>query len=198
MKNKFNLVVALSFLSIWIACSSNETSEHKTNQDSAYVQEGFDVSSAAQAALLQHLTQAIETGGPEYAVQYCNLKASEVMDSISRIHNCTVSRITDRNRNADNALKSDDDKTIWNYFKNENPAQSRRDTLLTDQINHTYYRPIKIGMPACLKCHGKPGIDIDSQTLSRIDSLYPDDLAKNYESGDLRGLWKIQFHVNQP
>jgi len=30
-------------------------------------------------------------------------------------------------------------------------------------------------------------------TLAVIDSLYPKDLAKNYQSGDLRGLWKIEF-----
>jgi hypothetical protein len=56
-----------------------------------------------------------------------------------------------------------------------------------------YYKPIRIAMPACLKCHGSAEKDIDPKTLAIIRQKYPDDLATNYKEGDLRGLWKITF-----
>ena len=48
-------------------------------------------------------------------------------------------------------------------------------------------------MSTCLKCHGKPDIDIAQGTLKKINQLYPNDLAKGYKLDDLRGLWKIEF-----
>jgi len=48
-------------------------------------------------------------------------------------------------------------------------------------------------MPACMKCHGQAGKEIDAKTMEIISQKYPDDLATGYKEGDLRGLWKITF-----
>ncbi len=48
-------------------------------------------------------------------------------------------------------------------------------------------------MPACLKCHGLPGKDIDANTLALLQKKYPEDKATGYKLGDLRGAWKISF-----
>jgi cytochrome c553 len=58
-----------------------------------------------------------------------------------------------------------------------------------------YYKPIRIVMPACLKCHGVPGTDIDSVTIQKLQSLYPADLATGYRLNDFRGLWKVEFKM---
>ena len=55
-----------------------------------------------------------------------------------------------------------------------------------------YYKPIKTGMPTCLKCHGSSA-EIESKTLALINEKYPDDKAVGYSQGDLRGMWKIKF-----
>ena len=59
-----------------------------------------------------------------------------------------------------------------------------------------YYKPIRIALPACLKCHGEPISDIDVATSEKIQNLYPADLATGYKLNDFRGLWKIEFPVN--
>ncbi len=46
--------------------------------------------------------------------------------------------------------------------------------------------------PACLKCHGSTN-DINEETLEIIQARYPSDRATNYQLGDFRGSWKIQF-----
>ena len=56
---------------------------------------------------------------------------------------------------------------------------------------YTYYSPI-IMSGFCLNCHGSK--EFIGGTYEYILSLYPDDLAIDYRSGDLRGLWRIDFN----
>ncbi len=186
-------IYLLSALIFSFSCSGNKSTEKTTENISTYYSLGKEVSAIAQGTLIQNLSKAIEAGGPSYAVEFCNLKAMELIDSISISNKCVVSRVTDLNRNPGNFISSEEDKSIWNYYKNEASEKAAHDTVVETPESIVYFKPIKIGMPTCLKCHGEPGVDIDQNTLSVIDSLYPKDLARNYKSGDLRGLWKIEF-----
>jgi cytochrome c553 len=56
-----------------------------------------------------------------------------------------------------------------------------------------YYKPIRTGMPACLKCHGNTETDINAATKAKLNELYPNDLATGYKLNDFRGLWKVEF-----
>ena len=192
MRAILNLFLLASM--ILASCTGNNTSEDGSIDRSIYLKRGAEISGTSQSALIKHLNAAMEEGETAYAVQFCNLRAIEVIDSISKLNNCLVSRVSDRNRNPDNELDTESDKNIWSYYKSAVNGIALSDTVLQAEGRMVYYRPIKIGMPTCLKCHGKPGVDIDEATLAVIDSLYPNDLAKNYESGDLRGLWKIEFN----
>jgi hypothetical protein len=40
----------------------------------------------------------------------------------------------------------------------------------------------------CLACHGE---NIDSITRTRLEKLYPDDQARGYKAGDIRGAFSI-------
>ncbi len=48
-------------------------------------------------------------------------------------------------------------------------------------------------MPACLKCYGNTGNEIDPASLEKLNSFYPNDLATGYKLQDFRGLLKIEF-----
>ena len=67
------------------------------------------------------------------------------------------------------------------------------DTVVHTENEVLFYKSIRLGMPACLKCHGKPETDINSETLTVLKDKYPNDLAINYSIGDFRGAWKIVF-----
>lgn len=193
MKRTDLLIYLFVTLVLYSSCTGKRSLEKTTENISTYYSLGKEVSESAQGALIQHLSKAIEEGGPAYAVQFCNLKAMEVIDSISMVNNCVVSRVTDLNRNPGNFISSEEDKNIWTYYTNEISEKAAADTVVETPGSIVYFKPIKIGMPTCLKCHGQPGVDIDQNTMLVIDSLYPKDLARNYKSGDLRGLWKIEF-----
>lgn len=142
----------------------------------------------AQKALLAHVSSAIEKGGTEYAVDFCNLKALAITDSLSEQYGYSISRITDRNRNPENGLETETERLIFEQFKENNELT---DSLLIVNNQLHFYKRINAGMPACIKCHGKPETDIESGTLTKIKSLYPADLATGYALNDFRGLWKI-------
>jgi len=175
------------------SCVSKKDSKENDVDLGKYMLAGSEVSGMAQTVLIKNLTEAIEVGGTRHAVQFCNLNASAILDSVSAANNCIVSRVTDKNRNPENLISNQHDKSMWDYYNGRNSENVQADSLLQLSDEFIFYRPIRIGMPTCLKCHGNPELDIDEATKGAIDSLYPADLAKNYKLGDLRGLWKIEF-----
>lgn len=181
MKKLFILVLVI----VLTSCSVKIEKE-KYNQ---IQQQGNEISNLAQATLLANVGKAIQQGGPEYAVEFCNLKASSIIDSLNQANNCTISRVSEKNRNANNLLKTANEKELWQVFQNSN----QKDTVLLENKNLVYYKRINIAMPACLKCHGFSETDINAATAEKLQKLYPNDLATGYSLYDFRGLWKIEF-----
>jgi len=154
-----------------------------------YQKKGNEISALAQSTLLANVGKAIQTGGPEYAVEYCNLNASAIIDSINRTNNCSISRVTEKYRNPLNKINGKTENVLWTMYQ----EGMTNDTLLEIENHLVYYKPIKIALPACLKCHGQPVNDINKETSKKLKVLYPNDLAQGYRMNELRGLWKIEF-----
>ena len=176
------LLVAIFFFH---ACNSSMDKETYAK----YQKQGNEISNLAQATLLANVGQAIQTGGPEYAVEFCNLEASGIVDSLNLVYQCEISRVSDKNRNPQNALTTDIDQKLWQVFK-DNPIS---DTVIQAGPSVMYFKRINTAMPACLKCHGVPGNEISEATMDKLHELYPNDLATGYQLNDFRGLWKIRF-----
>lgn len=95
--------------------------------------------------MLENVASAIETGGTEYAVEFCNTKAILLTDSISKTNQIRIQRLSDKNRN--NAIKTDIDKIAWQRIN-----QNEKEFLLTGNNNEVYYyKPIILGVPTCVK-----------------------------------------------
>uniref|UniRef100_UPI003216429E c-type heme family protein n=1 Tax=uncultured Draconibacterium sp. TaxID=1573823 RepID=UPI003216429E len=150
---------------------------------------GNEISGKVQATLLSNVGTAIQYGGAEHAVEFCNLKAGAIVDSLNHEFDCKITRITNKTRNAENGLSSSQEMEFWKIFE----ANTLADTVVKEANALVFYKPIRIGMPACLKCHGNTESDIDTATRQKLRKLYPNDLATGYRLNDLRGLWKIEF-----
>lgn len=182
--NKLLIALATLFL---ISCSSKINKE--TNSE--YRKKGNEISTLTQSVLLANVGQAMQKGGAASAVEFCNLQASSITDSLNSVNNCVIKRVSVKNRNPENDLKTEAEENLWAIFSEGN----LNDTLIDENKKLIYYKPIKIALPACLKCHGQPGSDIDENTLAKLQNLYPADLATGYKLNDFRGLWKIEFSV---
>ncbi len=187
----FHWIIILVLIS---SCDNSKVSQINPEVYEKYISVGHDIALEAQKTLLINVSRSMNKGGPLHALEFCHLNALPIIDSLNTACHCKIIRITSNNRNPDNALTNKTDKEVWDFYAHFTSPKGYRDTVLAGEENSIiYYKPITIAIPACLKCHGIPGKDIDDVTAAKIDRLYPDDLATGYEQGDLRGLWKITF-----
>ncbi len=186
MKSKTLLIACAAIL--LFSCNSKKISKETYTE---FQKMGNEISNKAQSVLLANVGQAMQTGGAVYAVEFCNLEASTIVDSLNKVNNCIISRVSEKNRNPENKLKTSTENDLWEIFGKGN----LNDTIIQEQNKLVFYKAIKTGLPACLKCHGQPGYDIVPATFDKIQHLYPADLATGYNLNDFRGLWKIEFSV---
>lgn len=147
-----------------------------------------------QATLGKTLQQHLKQEGVAGAISYCNEKALPITDSISRKHGVQIQRITDKPRNSVNeasALEIEIMSRVRDSLKiGANPGGLTSD----GESEIAYYFPI-VTAPLCLNCHGTPGEEINLEDLNTITSFYPEDKAIEYNSNELRGLWKVTFNT---
>ena len=138
--------------------------------------------------------QAINKGGTEYAVDFCSTKAIELTDSVGRSLNAKVKRVSDNNRNPKNSANWDE----LNYMqaaKRDLENGKTPDPGFLDVGNNriVHYYPI-VTNQLCMQCHGQPKSDISSTTLTKINTLYPNDRATGYKLNELRGIWVVEMN----
>jgi hypothetical protein len=198
MKKYAILLVLLVW--IWAACQSGAGDQAAGNvpeQEAVdYAALGDSLAAEAQKALLSALLKAINDGDAAYAVDFCHANATGIADSLSVVHGCSISRISEKYRNtADAPAEASDTEVLANYQQRFAEGSTLKPILYNIDAAVLFYKPITIGMPACLQCHGEPGVHIDAATMAVISNRYPEDKATGYRQGDFRGAWKIRFPV---
>lgn len=159
-----------------------------------YLQKGGEIVNLTQFELLKNVSHAIKTGGPAYAIDFCNLRAMQIKDSLSQLNNCQISRIAIKYRNPSDMPKTDTEKDqLYQYQEAGQNGQSVEPKVYLFDDRIEYYKPIFIDKGTCLICHGNPGIQISEETLEKIKLKYPNDLATGFALNDFRGAWKITF-----
>lgn len=186
----FSLLVSVIFF--WgckNSSKSNNAPEAKPLKDIEYLEQGSDITSSAFLALSGELRKAIQGGGLENALVYCNVNALALTDSLSQVYGVEIKRTSLKYRNPSNRPTSDEIEVLNRYQK-----AMENDGNLYASVNEVdgdmkFYAPI-ITQDACLKCHGSPSsIPIYDSILKR----YPNDRAIDYAMGDLRGIWSVTF-----
>jgi hypothetical protein len=191
--NRLRIVPTLVLIAVLFFSCGQKTAETIDSETYArYRKSGTEISNQTQGVLLANVSKAMQQGGSLYAVEFCNLQASGLVDSLNAEFDCKISRITDKNRNPENHLETKTDRQIWAYFSNIQQHEELHDTLVQNKEKITYYKPILTAMPACLQCHG-PAEEIEPETYKKIQNLYPKDKATGYSLNELRGMWKIEF-----
>ncbi len=177
--------------------STNGTQSTTTQTEKSqvnYLEKGDEITTATQAALLQTVSKAIAEKEAHGAVEYCNLKALTIVDSLSKLHNCQIRRVSDKYRNPqDKAQNETEKKALATFIEKHQKQEKLEPFILQEDKNVYYFKPIMVGMETCLKCHGDKSKDIAPKTLATIEKLYPNDLAKGYKLKDFRGMWVVKF-----
>lgn len=193
---------SLALLWMLISCSGQPKSNEAAVQtmqlnDSTtllYTQQGKQIVQQSFKALSQALLTAIEVGGVEHALQFCNVQALPITDSMAQVFQADIQRVSLKNRNPANFPDSVETTIIQLMEQKMLQMGKANDTLfVTDDGQITYMAPILMA-PPCLQCHGNEGQELTTQTRSTIAALYPSDKATGYSLGDLRGMWRVRFN----
>lgn len=182
-------LVFLWTVMVLVSCN-NEPKQLSEEELASFMIMGDSIATEAQTVLMQNVAAAIQKGGTDYAVEFCNTRAIPLTDSIADHLDVDIQRLSDKNRNPANAIQTPMDNKAWQKMQSEKTHAIEQD----DRGEVFYYKPISIAMPTCLKCHGGKN-DITESTQEIIAQKYPNDKAIGYEMGDLRGMWKI--HLTQ-
>lgn len=187
---KVIIFAAGAFLISALSCQKEQT---KVTEIPAEKKQGIpggeilkNYAAEAQQLLGSQLKQKIAEGGPENALEFCNINAIPLTESISKKYNVSIKRVSDQYRNPDNAANASEIAVITKY-KAMLAAGKMPKGLLKD--GH-YYSPI-VTNAMCLQCHGTPGKEMTEQTHKKIKSLYPQDKATGYGVDELRGIFSI-------
>ncbi|MDY6026322.1 DUF3365 domain-containing protein [Bergeyella zoohelcum] len=186
------------FYSAWAAVLFSCQPSHSPlseSEQSVFLAKGDSIATQSQLALLGHVSAQMKAGGASQAVNFCNEKAIPLTDSLSQNYQVEIQRLTNKNRNPNNALSTEQDKEAWQQLFTQMQSKTMPNHLLIEGEDAVYYyKAIPLGMPTCLACHGNPSKDIAPETLAIISSKYPEDKATGYTQGELRGMWKIKMN----
>ena len=147
---------------------------------------GLEYALETKKVLGKNLMGTIQKKGTIAALDFCNVQAMPLTDSMAVKYNATIKRVSDKNRNSDNTANAAELKII-EQFKTQ---LAKKEELKATMENGVFYAPITTNN-MCLQCHGSEK-DIKPETLAKIKSLYPHDKAIGYQENEMRGLMVIK------
>lgn len=157
-----------------------------------YKKLGMEYANSTQAALGQKLMKKVGEKGTDGAVDFCNVEAIPLTDSMAAIHQVSIRRVTDRPRNPDNAASANELSLMKAYLSEIKDGKELEAKLKVDSAQVHFYYPINTNT-FCLNCHGQPNKEVNKETLAILSERYPNDKALNYTANELRGMWSITF-----
>ncbi len=197
--------IYFTLLIILISCNSSkdqaDNSEgSKTDVDISEIalDYGDIISKESKKTLGSNLIKAVNEGGVAYAINFCNVHAYPLVDSLEKKFKAKIRRASHRSRNPKDIPTEYESKVLKEYQALlEDGKVGNPKVELLDAHTLIYTKPIILDNQVCLNCHGIPGDQILQENLELIKTLYPEDNAVGFQIGELRGIWSITFDKDQ-
>jgi hypothetical protein len=144
------------------------------------------------------LMEAMGEGGPVAAIGVCREQAQALTETFRKDKEIAyLKRVGVRIRNPENAPDAAEKRALEHFLRNGGgkdayPADWVDTVSLPDGSEQLrYYKAIPM-QARCLPCHG-PEDMMPKVIRDAIEERYPDDQARGFETGDLRGLLVFGF-----
>jgi len=193
MRSIYRVLFVLSLIFL-IQCSENKH-EVSENQLAGMRVTAMDYMKELKGVLIEQ----IQTGGVLQAVSVCSDTAQILTNEFGLSKGLFIRRVSLKNRNTNN-YPDDFEKGVLNRFQllhqnNGLTSEAEYAEITTeDDIKYLrYLKPIVI-QAECLNCHGNES-DMMPEVNKLITQKYPDDKAKGYKTGDLRGAVSIKTAI---
>lgn len=190
------LIYVIFFLPVFLLSCKPGQPQKKTavsaEMEQQYLEKGMAITGMVFQNLSGRLKAALTSSGVSGAVEYCNLAASPLVDSLSEANMVRIKRTSHRLRNPQNAPTVQEKMIIDDYLTMIGAEDLPSPKVIFEDQKVHYYAPIFL-MDNCLKCHGTRNTDIVESDYEIISRLYPEDRAYDFKVGELRGIWSLEF-----
>ncbi|MAD43713.1 MAG: glutamate synthase [Oceanospirillaceae bacterium] len=139
-------------------------------------------------SLMKTLKHGIELSGPEAAIDLCNTEAPVIAGQLSE-GDWQVGRTSLKVRNPENTPDVWEEQTLHEFEQRlqagEDPMKIEATRLTENEFR--YMKAIPTG-GLCVTCHGA---ELSEPVKARLAQLYPEDQARGFSVGDLRGAFTL-------
>lgn len=187
-----------AILSIATLAACSESGEEVAPPGPSYDMDALTVEAQAAIkefgpALKTELQNAMSTGGTVAAIEMCNLTAPDIAAATGERHALQIGRTSHRVRNPANAPDEWEAARLQEFLV----AVEQGVTLKTldfaavvETDEGAVFRYMKAIPTAglCVACHGQ---ELAPEVVDTLGKLYPEDQARGFEVGDLRGAFTL-------
>jgi hypothetical protein len=143
--------------------------------------------------LKAELQAALKAGGPMNGLAVCNQNAVDIAEATSKDLHLSIGRTSLKVRNPNNAADAWERATLTQFEARKaggEPIAGLEHYEVTDSQGQLTFRYMKAIPTAkvCLACHGDTLVP---ELETRLDELYPEDQARGFKEGDIRGAFTI-------
>ncbi|MCU7919675.1 MAG: DUF3365 domain-containing protein [Candidatus Thiodiazotropha sp. (ex Epidulcina cf. delphinae)] len=160
----------------------------------AHIEEGKGVIKAFFGALKGELVKGMKEHGPVNTIATCSKVAPSLAAGHSQMSGWEVARTSLKLRNPDNAADAWE-TAVLHEFESRKAAGEDPMKLVKAEVVEEKGRKVFRMMKAiptaevCTKCHGEA---IADPVTAKLDEFYPQDKARGYKVGDLRGAFTLK------
>jgi hypothetical protein len=192
MKKNILLVILTT---LFAACSTLDTDRLSVAEKQALTTESKKIFMEFGQTLKGHLKEGLKSGGPVRAIDVCNQITPGVAADLAEKHGVELRRTSLKLRNPANAPDAWEKNVLIKFEKRKAAGEDVKNIAYTEVIIENGQRVFRMmkaiptAQKPCLVCHGgklKPSI------AKKIDALYPEDMARDFKAGDIRGAFSLK------
>jgi hypothetical protein len=160
----------------------------------ANIDEGKGVLKAYFGDLKGELVKGMKEKGPVSTISICNTVAPSLSEAHSQMSGWSVGRTSLKVRNPDNRADAWETAVLKEFESRkatgEDPKKLVKAEIVEEQ-GRKVFRMMKAIPTAevCTKCHGG---ELAEPVSAKLNELYPEDEARGYKPGDLRGAFTLK------
>lgn len=175
------IVTAVAFAALSLAVQAEDLQK--------LTAEGAALIPPFQQQLLETVKSAMQAGGPAKAVESCQLLAPQIAAQHSQAP-WQLGRTALKVRNPANVADAWEQKVLEQFAQRAAAGEPLADMKHAEIVDGEFrlMKAIPTGEP-CLACHGQ---SIKPELAALIDQRYPQDQARGFALGELRGAFTLR------
>ncbi len=188
---RHQLLIATTIVGL---ASSTSTPAEPPPVPDANVAEAKAIIKSFFGSLKGELETAVAQGGPQNAVMVCKARAPVIADTITKDSGWDVGRTSLKLRNPQANAPDAWETEVLEHFEQRKadgePVETivYAETVETDDGSEFRFMKAIPTLEVCLACHGT---DLTPEVVEALDQAYPDDQARGFSLGDIRGAFTL-------